>query len=210
MFSPEVVPEPSDSQNRLETFLEQEFKMAIIGYVRVSREDQRADLQRDALEKAGCSKLFEDLGVSGAKASRPGLDAALAFMREGDVFACWRFDRAGRSTFNVLELLRTLEDRGIGFRSLTEGVDTTTIAGRMLATMLSAFSQMERELIAERTYAGLAAARARGRIGGRPRALTSVQIEQAQLMRKRGTTVSEIAEALGGVGRSTIYRALEQ
>jgi len=183
--------------------------MAIIGYIRVSREDQRADLQRDALEKAGCSHFFEDLGVSGSKASRPGLDGALSFMREGDVFACWRLDRAGRSTLHVLELLRTLEDRKIGFRSLTEGIDTTTIAGRMLATVLSAFAQMERELIAERTYAGLSAARARGRIGGRPRALTAVQVEQTQLMHRRGTTVSEIAEALS-VGRSTVYRALEQ
>ena len=179
MFSPEVVPEPSDSQNRLETFLEQEHTMAIIGYVRVSREDQRADLQRDALEKAGCTKIFEDAGVSGAKASRPALEAALSFMREGDVFACWRLDRAGRSTLNMLELLRTLEERGVGFRSLTEGIDTTTIAGRMLATVLSAFAQMERELIVERTHAGLAAARARGRVGGRPRALTAVQVEQA-------------------------------
>ena len=184
--------------------------MATIGYVRVSRDDQKADLQRDALERAGCTKIFEDLGVSGSKASRPGLDAALSFARDGDVFACWRLDRAGRSTLNVLELLRTLEDRNIGFRSLTEGVDTTTIAGRMLATMLSAFGQMEREILIERTHAGLASARARGRTGGRPRALTSVQVEQAQLMAKRGTSVSEIAEALGGVGRSTIYRALEQ
>ena len=183
--------------------------MAIIGYVRVSRDDQKADLQRDALEKAGCTKIFEDLGVSGSKASRPGLDGALAFAREGDVFTCWRLDRAGRSTLNVLELLRTLEERGVGFRSLTEGVDTTTPAGKMLATMLSAFAQMEREILVERTYAGLASARARGRIGGRPRALTAVQVEQTQLMHRRGTTVSEIAQALS-VGRSTVYRALEQ
>ena len=169
--------------------------MSVIGYIRVSREDQRADLQRDALESAGCVRIFEDLGVSGSKASRPGLDAALAFMREGDVFTCWRLDRAGRSTIHVLELLRTLEDRNIGFRSLTEGVDTTTPAGKMLATMLSAFAQMEREIIIERTHAGLASARARGRIGGRPRALTSVQIEQAQLMHRRGTGVTEIADA---------------
>ena len=97
--------------------------MAMIGYIRVSREDQRADLQRDALESAGCARIFEDLGVSGSKASRPRLDAAMVFLREGDVFTCWRLDRAGRSTLNVLELLRTLEDRKIGVRSLTEGVD---------------------------------------------------------------------------------------
>jgi DNA invertase Pin-like site-specific DNA recombinase len=182
--------------------------MAIIGYIRVSREDQRADLQRDALEKVGCTKIFEDLGVSGSKASRPGLDSALTFLREGDVFACWRLDRAGRSTLNVLELLRTLEDRKIGFRSLTEGVDTTTPAGKLLATMLSAFAQMEREIIVERTHAGLAAARARGRVGGRPRALTAVQVEQVQIMYRRGTGVSEIAAELG-CSRSTTYRALE-
>ena len=108
-----------------------------------------------------------------------------------------------------LELLRTLEDRKIGFRSLTEGVDPTTPAGKILATMLSALAQMEREIIIERTHAGLAAARARGRIGGRPRALTAVQVEQAQLMHKRGTGVSEIAATLD-MGRSTVYRALEQ
>ena len=125
------------------------------------------------------------------------------------MFTCWRLDRAGRSTLSILELLRTLEDRKIGFRSLTEGVDTTTPAGKMLATMLSAFAQMEREIIIERTHAGLAAARARGRIGGRPRALTAVQVEQAQLMHKRGTGVSEIAATLD-MGRSTVYRALEQ
>jgi DNA invertase Pin-like site-specific DNA recombinase len=181
--------------------------MAIIGYIRVLREDQRADLQRDALEAAGCVKIFEDLGVSGSKGSRPGLDAALAFSREHDILTCWRLDRAGRSTLNVLELLRTLEERNIGFRSLTEGVDTTTPAGKLLATMLSAFAQMEREIIVERTHAGLAAARARGRVGGRPRALTAVRAEQAQIMYQRGTPVTQIATELG-CGRATVYRAV--
>jgi DNA invertase Pin-like site-specific DNA recombinase len=182
--------------------------MSTIGYLRVSREEQRADLQEDALKAAGAIRIFEDRGVSGSKASRPGLSEALSFMRDGDIFTVWRLDRAGRSTLNVLELLRTLEDRGIGFRSLTEGVDTTTPAGRVLATMLASFAQMEREIIVERTLAGLAAARARGNVGGRPRALSAVRIEQARLMYRRGSAVTEIATILG-VGRATVYRAIE-
>lgn len=152
-------------------------------------------------------RIFTDLGVSGAKASRPGLDAALEFMREGDVLMVWRLDRAGRSTLNVLHLIASLADRGIGFRSVTETIDTSTPAGRLLVALLSALSAMEREITIERTLAGLASARARGKVGGRPRALSGIQVEQVALMFKRGTSASEIAKNFG-VGRATVYRAL--
>jgi len=181
--------------------------MAVIGYARVSTQEQSLDLQTDALTAAGAIRIFTDLGVSGSKASRPGLDAAVEFMREGDVFMVWRLDRAGRSTFNVLHLIASLADRGIGFRSVTEAIDTTTPAGRLLVTLLSALSAMEREITVERTLAGLASARARGRVGGRPRALSDIQVEQAALMFKRGMSAAEIA-ATFGVGRATVYRVL--
>ena len=181
--------------------------MAIIGYARVSTQEQSLDLQTDALTSAGTIRIFTDLGVSGARASRPGLDAAVTFMREGDVFLVWRLDRVGRSTLNVLTLIASLADRGIGFRSMTEAIDTTTPAGRLLLALLSALSAMEREITVERTLAGLASARARGKVGGRPRALSEIQVEQAALMFKRGTSAGVIAETFG-VGRATVYRAL--
>ena len=181
--------------------------MAIIGYARVSTQQQSLDLQTDALTSAGAIRIFTDLGVSGSRVSRPGLDAALEFMREGDVLMVWRLDRVGRSTLNVLHLIALLAGRGIGFCSVTEAIDTTTAAGRLLLTLLSALSAMEREITVERTLAGLASARARGKVGGRPRALSDIEIEQAALMFKRGTSAASIAETFG-VGRATVYRAL--
>jgi DNA invertase Pin-like site-specific DNA recombinase len=181
--------------------------MAAIGYVRISTAAQNADLQRDALAVAGVTRVFEDLGVSGTVASRPGLDAALDFLREGDVLTVFRLDRLGRRTTQVLALLETLEQRGIGFASITEGLDTTTPIGKVVASLLAAFSQLERDVLVERTMHGLASARARGRIGGRPRALTDSQIELAQLMNRRGLSAVEIAAELG-CGRSTAYRAI--
>jgi DNA invertase Pin-like site-specific DNA recombinase len=181
--------------------------MSVVGYARVSTHEQRLALQLDALEAAGAEKIFEDQGVSGSRTSRPGLDAALAYLRDGDVLTVWRLDRLGRSTLYVLALIQELGEKGIGFRSLTESVDTTTPAGRLMLTLLAGLSSMEREITIERTKAGLAAAREQGRVGGRPRALSAVQEEQAQLMHKRGSSGREIAAALG-CGRSTVYRAL--
>jgi len=159
--------------------------MSVVGYARVSTDDQKMDLQLDALRAAGADKIFEDQGVSGSKTSRPGLDASIAYLRDGDVLTVWRLDRLGRSTLHVLALIQELSDRGVGFRSLTESVDTTTPAGRLMLTLLAGLSSMEREITIERTKAGLAAAKRQGRIGGRPRALTPVREQQARRRARR-------------------------
>jgi DNA invertase Pin-like site-specific DNA recombinase len=182
--------------------------MAKIGYARISTtQDQSADLQHDALEAAGCIKVFSDLGVSGSIAKRPGLDEALAYLRPGDTLVCWRLDRMGRRTVAVLQLIEELEARDVAFVSLTEGFDTSTPIGRVLVTLLASFAQLERETMLARTRAGLQAARARGRVGGRPKALTEAQVELARIMFGRDASVTSIAAELG-CGRATVYRAL--
>jgi DNA invertase Pin-like site-specific DNA recombinase len=181
--------------------------MALIGYARVSTLDQNLDLQIRALEEAGASKIFSDHGVSGTLASRPQLDEALKYVRDGDVLACWKLDRIGRSTKNVLALLEDLHERGVGFRSLTEGLDTSGAMGKAMITVLAAFNELERDVIVERTRAGLGAARARGRVGGRPR-VDSKKIASAIKLYDTGDhTVREIAGMLG-LGEATIYRYL--
>jgi DNA invertase Pin-like site-specific DNA recombinase len=137
-----------------------------IGYARVSTTEQNLELQLDALAKAGCDRIFEDQ-ASGAKMARPGLDQALSHLREGDALVIWKLDRLGRTIRGLIELVGELRDRGIGFRSLTEGFDTSTPGGRLIFHIFAALAEMERDLIRERTQAGLAAARARGRNGGR-------------------------------------------
>ncbi|WP_440583783.1 recombinase family protein [Xenorhabdus bovienii] len=139
--------------------------MALIGYARVSTTEQNTALQKDALHKAGCERIFEDI-VSGTKAERPGLTAALAYLREGDVLTVWRLDRLGRSLPHLIEVISTLEACGVGFRSLTESIDTTTSGGRLIFHVFGALGQFERDLIRERTKAGLTAAATRGRKGG--------------------------------------------
>lgn len=182
--------------------------MASIGYIRVSTAGQDLALQEDAMTAAGVEKTFTDHGVSGSKASRPGLDAALDYLREGDTLVVYRLDRLGRSTKNVLELLDTLAARGIRFRSINEAIDTSGPMGAFFLTVLSAFAQLERDVIRERTSAGLAAARARGRTGGRPPALTGKQHAMVRsLYDARGTTVAEIATTMG-VSEQTVYRSL--
>lgn len=182
--------------------------MALIGYVRVSAKEQRVDLQLDALAQAGAEKVFEDVGISGSVATRPGLNAALSYLRPGDSLVVFKLDRLGRRTVPLLQLLADLEQRGVGFISTTEGIDTSTPVGRLVASLLASLAALEREVRIERTRHGLDAARLRGRIGGRPRALTDSQIELAQVMFKRGQSVVEIAAELG-CGRSTVYRAIE-
>jgi len=145
----------------------------LIGYARVSTSEQDAALQTDALTAAGCSRIFDDK-VSGAKSDRPGLSAALAYLREGDVLVVWRLDRLGRSLPHLIEVVSELEARGIGFRSLTEQIDITTPGGRLVFHLFGAVGQFERDLIRERTKAGLAAAAARGRKGGRKPVITQV------------------------------------
>src|SRR5664280_726216 len=180
---------------------------ALIGYARVSTDDQSAALQEDALKKAGCIRTFSD-HASGSKASRPELDRMLDQVRPGDVVVVWRLDRLGRSLRNLIDLVETLADRGIGFRSLSESIDTTTANGRLFFSIMGALAEFERDLIRERTHAGLAAARARGRVGGRPSVMNPKKVDKARkLYESRQYTVAEIGEMLN-VSVATVYRHL--
>jgi DNA invertase Pin-like site-specific DNA recombinase len=184
-------------------------KETLIGYARVSTDDQTASLQEDALKKAGCVKVFTD-HASGSKASRPELDRMLDQLRPRDIVVVWRLDRLGRSLKNLIELVEDLAGKGVGFRSLSESIDTTTANGRLFFSIMGALAEFERDLIRERTKAGLAAARARGRVGGRPPVMNAKKIEKARtLYDSRKHTVSEIAEMLN-VSVATIYRHLEE
>ena len=174
-----------------------------IGYARVSTDDQKMDLQRDALATAGCEKVFTDT-ASGAKASRPGLAEALTFARKGDVLVVWRLDRLGRSLPELVRLVGELDSSGIGFESLSEKIDATTAAGRLVFHVFAALAEFERNLIRERTNAGLTAARARGRKGGRP-GLPSEKIAAIRAMATSNRPVPEICKALQ-IGRSTFYK----
>ncbi len=174
-----------------------------IGYARVSTDDQRMDLQRDALTAAGCEKVFTDT-ASGAKAARPGLDEALSYARKGDVLVVWRLDRLGRSLPELVKIVGELEAAGVGFESVTERIETSSAAGRLVFHVFAALAEFERRLIVERTHAGLAAARARGRKGGRP-ALPPEKVAAIQAMAAGKRSVSEICKALK-IGRSTLYK----
>jgi DNA invertase Pin-like site-specific DNA recombinase len=183
--------------------------VAKIGYARASTRSQSRDSQVDDLSAYGVDRLFIDQGVSGKHARRPELDKALACMREGDVFVITRLSRAMRSLKHLLELKDALTDRGVGLVVLRQGIDTTTPQGRLVFHILGALDEFQRELIVEGTNEGLAAARARGRKGGRKPRLTASQLEHARQLHASGEhTVSEIA-GLFGVSRQTIYRALE-
>ncbi len=181
--------------------------MSTIGYMRTSTADQSLDLQRDALAAAGAVRVFEDAGVSGRLQSRPGLDAALDYVREGDVLVTYSLSRLGRSTRHTLGTLHELSERGVGFRSLTEAIDTSGPMGVAMVTILSAVSQLEVDITRERTMAGLAAARGRGRVGGRPRSMSPAMVEVARAMIAAGRQPGDVAAELK-VGRSTIYRTL--
>lgn len=182
--------------------------MASLGYARVSTLDQNADLQVSALENAGCLKVYTDHGVSGTQAKRPEMGKLLENARAGDELVVWKLDRLGRNTRNLLELVDGLESRGIHFRSLTEGIATTGPMGKAMLTIMSAFAQLERDQLAERTRAGLAAAAARGRKGGRPGVTPeSEKVRQAVQYRSAGLTPPEIGKLLG-VSRATVYRYL--
>jgi DNA invertase Pin-like site-specific DNA recombinase len=179
----------------------------LIGYARVSTKDQNLDLQRDALTKAGAERIFED-EASGARDDRPGLTDALSHLREGDTLVVWKLDRLGRTLRSLIGFVEGLREKGIEFRSVTDGIDTTTPAGRFFFHVMGALAQMERELIRERTNAGLAAARARGRKGGRKPKLSGRQIAHARkLLEDRTTTIKDVAASFN-VNRATIYRAL--
>lgn len=177
-----------------------------IGYARVSTGDQNLDLQEQALSAAGASRIFTDR-VSGAATSRPGLDKALAALTTGDVLVVWRLDRLGRSLSHLITLVHGLGERGIGFRSLTEGIDTTTAQGKLVFHMMGALAEFERALISERTRAGLQAAKARGGRLGRKPALIASQVEHARKLIQAGERPVDVARSLQ-VGRATLYRAL--
>jgi DNA invertase Pin-like site-specific DNA recombinase len=181
--------------------------MALIGYARVSTAEQdTALLQTDALRKAGCERVFEDTS-SGAKADRPGLAEALAYLRDGDVLTVWRLDRLGRSMPHLIETIGTLQARGVGFRSLTEAIDTTTPGGLLIFHVFGALSHFERDLIRERTKAGLTAAAARGRKGGRKLVVTADKLQRARDHIANGLNVREAAARLK-VSKTALYTAL--
>lgn len=181
--------------------------MALIGYARVSTAEQDTALQIDALRKAGCVRIFEDT-VSGAKTERPDLAAALAYLRDGDTFTVWRLDRLGRSLPHLIETVGALEARGVGFRSLTENIDTTTSGGLLIFHVFGALSQFERDLIRERTKAGLSAAAARGRKGGRKPVVTAEKLQRAREHITNGLNVREAAARLK-VSKTALYAALQ-
>lgn len=181
--------------------------MAVIGYARVSTIDQDPQLQLDALKDAGASRIFTDHGVSGSKVRRPQLDACLDHLREGDVLTVWKLDRLGRNTQHVLALVDDLTSRKIEFRSLTEGLHTDGAMGKAMLTIMAAFATLERDTLIERTRAGLAAAAANGRRGGRPRKVDDADAAKARSLREKGIAVADIAKMLA-VSRATVYRYL--
>ncbi|OBB73656.1 recombinase family protein [Mycobacterium sp. 852014-52144_SCH5372336] len=182
--------------------------MASIGYARVSTADQNMALQLDALREAGVDRVFSDQGVSGSISARPGLDACLDHLREGDVLIVWKLDRLGRNTQHVLAVVEDLMSRGIGFRSITEGLHTEGAMGKAMLTIMAAFAQLERDTMIERTRAGLAAAAANGRKGGRPRKVDDAAAAKARSMKEKGINATDIAKILG-VSRATVYRYLD-
>jgi DNA invertase Pin-like site-specific DNA recombinase len=176
-----------------------------IGYARVSTDEQNLDLQRDALQNAGCEQIYTDR-VSGTKAERKGLTEALSHLRKGDTLVVWRLDRLGRSLRHLIDTVTDLQERGIGFKSLQESIDTTTSGGKLVFHIFGALAEFEREIIKERTKAGLSAARSRGKSGGRPKALTDKQVDMLnQLAADKNRSVEEICKTLG-IGRTTYYR----
>ena len=181
----------------------------LIGYARVSTIDQHPELQLDALTNTGCLKIFTDT-ASGKTDSRPELDRMLDQLRPGDTVVVWRLDRLGRSIAHLIELTDHFADRGVEFCSLTEGIDTTTPGGRLVFHIFAALAQFEREIIVERTRAGLAAARARGRGGGRPLVMTPAKLGVArQLHAAHKLTLAQIAATIS-VSRSTLIRHLSR
>ncbi|WP_076259248.1 recombinase family protein [Intrasporangium flavum] len=181
----------------------------LVGYARVSTLEQDAALQRDALQAAGCQRIFTDK-ASGKLEHRPALDAMLEQLRPGDTVVVWRLDRLGRSLRHLIHTVQILESRGVAFRSVTENIDTSTAGGKLVFHLFGALAEFERDLIRERTLAGLAAARARGRTGGRPTVWTPEKLKVARSMYdSREHDVASIARVVG-VSRASVYRALAQ
>ena len=180
----------------------------LVGYSRVSTLEQNADLQQDALKKADCTKFYTDK-ISGAKAEREALNQAIAFVRPGDTLVVWKLDRLGRSLKHLIETVSLLQEKGVGFKSLTENIDTTTSSGKLVFHIFGSLAEFERDLIRERTIAGLAAARARGRIGGHPKGNNAQKVALARkLYADKSNTIKDICRNLG-ISRATLYRYIK-
>jgi DNA invertase Pin-like site-specific DNA recombinase len=175
--------------------------MAMIGYARVSTQDQNLSLQLDALKAAGCQHIFEDR-ASGARADRPGLAAAIAYVRAEDILVVWKLDRLGRSLTHLIDTVTALDARGVGLRSLTEAMDTTTPGGRLIFHLFGALAQFERDLIRERTRAGIEAAAKRGRKGGRDPVVTDEKLSRARALIALGLNVRI------KIGKTSLYNAI--
>jgi DNA invertase Pin-like site-specific DNA recombinase len=181
----------------------------LIGYARVSQDDQNLDLQFDALTQAGCEKIFKD-HITGRSVLRPGFSEMMKVLRANDILVVWRLDRLGRSLSHLIELVNQLEEGNQGFVSLTESIDTTTPAGKLIFHMFGALAEFERSLIRERTLAGLASARARGRLGGRPMKLSTKQQEVAvELYRDKKHSILEICRIMG-ISKTTLYNYVKK
>jgi DNA invertase Pin-like site-specific DNA recombinase len=180
----------------------------LVGYARISTSEQNLDLQKDALTKAGCEKIYTDI-AGGARSERIGLAQALEVVRENDCLVVWKLDRLGRSLKHLIETVTAIQGRGIGFKSLQESIDTTTSGGKLIFHVFGALAEFERELIRERTNAGLKAARARGRFGGRPSLLDETQSAIARsLHADSNNTIRDICLTLK-ISKATLYRALK-
>jgi DNA invertase Pin-like site-specific DNA recombinase len=180
-----------------------------IGYARVSTEEQNLGLQRDALEVAGCAVIYQDEGVSGITIARGGLTQALAALAAGDTLVVWKLDRLGRSLSFLCELVERLGKQGTGFQSLTDGIDTTTHSGKLVFHIMGALAEFERDLIRERTRAGMKAAKRRGKHVGRPKALSPGQVQHMRELLAAGKTQREVAELLG-VSANTVGRSVKR
>lgn len=178
----------------------------LVGYARVSTIDQNLELQIVALQEAGCEKIYQDQ-ISGTKTNRPGLNMALEVLRKNDTLVVWKLDRLGRTVKGLIDLVNFLHQKGIHFKSITDNVDTSTPSGRFFFHVMASLAQMERELMAERTKASLAAAKAKGRVGGRRRKMTQSKIESAKQLLSSGSLPRDVAENLG-VSIPTLYRWL--
>lgn len=182
----------------------------LIGYARVSTEEQNLALQLDALTRAGCGRIFQDEGISGVAINRPALADALAALRPGDVLVTWKLDRLGRSLAHLIDIIARLGEAEIGFRSLSEAIDTTTASGRLLFHVMGALAEFERALIGERTRAGMAAAKARGALLGRPPKLTDEEVMEARALLESGAVSLVELAALFEVAPLTLERALKR
>jgi DNA invertase Pin-like site-specific DNA recombinase len=178
----------------------------LIGYARISTLDQSLNLQTDALKKAGCTEIFEDV-ISGSKSKREGLDHLLKYVRSGDTVVVWKLDRLGRSLRHLMDLIHFFNEKNIAFKSLQESIDTSTSSGKLFLHIFGALAEFERELIRERTIAGLRAASLRGRKGGRPRLMDDNKIQQAKALHQSQIPIMEICRTLG-VSKGTLYRSL--